>query len=231
MIFLMHELRYINSMIKSSSELLSKTVRGEKVDFDNLKSHAMTIFEQSSVLSSWLAIVDYHLDPKLFEKYIKSMVSLYRKFDKARLNFKRRAQNLGVGIHLIGQGEFSIEAYPIIDILPYLLIDNALKYSIKSGSIDVNFSSFERINVISVKAMGPFVESEELKNIFTSGFRGKNAIKVSALGNGMGLALVKKICEIHSATISATSSAQTISFNNCPFSEFTITMRFPNLDA
>ena len=47
------------------------------------------------------------------------------------------------------------------------------------------------------------IESNEIKNLFSPFFRGKNALKIN--GSGLGLCIVKRSVELHLGTIEVTS--------------------------
>ena len=63
---LMHEMRQINHIIKSSSEIVSKSVAGNNIDKNNLEYHSNQIFEHSYLVSLWLDIIDFEIDPDFF---------------------------------------------------------------------------------------------------------------------------------------------------------------------
>src|SRR5687768_11221657 len=129
------------------------------------------------------------------------MRNIYGKFYKAMLSFKRIAENKKIRIQPQGKSTALIYMYPIIDILPYLILDNAVKYSPMSGSISVQFSESSDFVDITTSSIGPSLEDEDLDRTFEKGYRGKRVLETNIQGSGRGLSLVKYICDIHDANV------------------------------
>ena len=79
------------------------------------------------------------------------------------------------------------------------LIDNAVKFSQKGGSIVLAAVSDEKEVRISVRDQGAGIATEELPRIFDAFHRGKVGAKVE--GFGLGLAAVKAIVEAHGGRV------------------------------
>ena len=78
------------------------------------------------------------------------------------------------------------------------LIDNALRYTPEGGSITVHAGSRYGAPVLSVSDNGPGVPPEELPRLVERFYRGRD---VEAEGNGLGLAIVRRIAELHGARL------------------------------
>ena len=85
------------------------------------------------------------------------------------------------------------------------LIDNAIKYTI-IGSVEVNLFTDEqqRLNV-EVVDTGIGISSQYLSNLFTPFSQEEQGYTRKYEGNGLGLALVKKYCELNGAEIEVES--------------------------
>lgn len=81
------------------------------------------------------------------------------------------------------------------------LIENALKYTIKEGTITVTAEARPRDLLISVADEGIGIPAEEQKNIFSKFFRAENAKKTETDGNGLGLHTTRRVVERHGGTI------------------------------
>lgn len=79
------------------------------------------------------------------------------------------------------------------------LIDNAVKFSQKGGTIVVSTMSDEKEIRISVRDQGTGIDAEELPRIFDAFHRGR--VKSKIQGFGLGLAAVKTIVEAHGGTV------------------------------
>ena len=87
----------------------------------------------------------------------------------------------------------------------YNLIENALKFSHTNGRVEVTLkpSSSDDCIEVSVKDDGEGISEEDLKHIYKPLYRGNTTNQVT--GTGIGLALVKKIVDLHAGHIEVTS--------------------------
>ena len=145
--------------------------------------------------------------------------NIYKKFDKCiRLVNSSRKK---LKIYIEGESYREINAYPNIDFIPYILLDNAVKYSYEGQEIKIKFLEKEANLQITVESYSPYCSPEELSLIFTRGYRGDNAIKISsATGSGIGLYFAKALCDLHEIDIYAESSDNTSEINGISYSLF-----------
>src|SRR5258708_128870 len=133
--FIMHDLRHINAMIRDSARLLGIATnlgnvdqdpprQASRIDVESIRHHASIVLEQAAILSLWLAIADMYIEPERFAKEPMRLISLHEIFYKAIINFKRLAGKKNVKIKLNGQGKFQVNAHPVLEIMPYILLDN-----------------------------------------------------------------------------------------------------------
>jgi two-component system sensor histidine kinase KdpD len=80
------------------------------------------------------------------------------------------------------------------------LIDNAAKYSILSGRIEISATEETDSIVLSVADHGPGVNADEQFSIFEKFYRGRHGSKTME-GTGMGLSIAKGIVEAHGGKI------------------------------
>ncbi len=88
------------------------------------------------------------------------------------------------------------------------LLDNAIKYNLKSGSVTVRI---ERLKdkpyvQISIQDTGIGIPQDQLTKVFKKFFRADNAVKVQTEGTGLGLYIVKNIIKRHGGGISVQST-------------------------
>ena len=84
------------------------------------------------------------------------------------------------------------------------LIDNAIKFSPKGGTIEIRlYEEFGNI-IFSIKDNGTGISKEDQKKIFEKFYKGDKSRNTD--GNGLGLSIVKRIIEIHHGEILLESS-------------------------
>jgi signal transduction histidine kinase len=224
---LLHELATINSLIKSSAETLSKSAKGN-LDKPSMVHHSEVILENSFLFSTQLDIVNYQLNPKYIsevEKFEKR--NLFGKFHKALISFKRITKSKRISFSTKGEIDTLIDSKPVIDTLPMLILDNAIKYSIKDSVIEIDFSETNNDVEVKVSNMGPYINPKEIKQLFSRGFRGSEAIKTNLPGHGCGLNFIKFICDIHNGNVSVESSDSVIKIGEISYSKFSIKITLP----
>lgn len=83
------------------------------------------------------------------------------------------------------------------------LMENGCKFSeAKESTVRLTYTS-EKV-ILNFQDSGVGIDEQELANIFTPFYRGKN--KDYASGNGIGLSLTQKIIDLHKGNISVTSN-------------------------
>jgi signal transduction histidine kinase len=85
------------------------------------------------------------------------------------------------------------------------LLDNAVKFSANKKEIHVILSTDEKNVILEVKDKGIGIPPDELDKIFEKFYQGKNALKQTVKGAGLGLTLVKHTVEAHGGRVSVKS--------------------------
>ena len=77
------------------------------------------------------------------------------------------------------------------------LIGNALKFTIRGGSVRVTLSPHPRGAQIQVIDTGVGIDAGELPHVFERFYRGSRANEARGSGSGLGLAIVRSVVEMH----------------------------------
>ena len=125
------------------------------------------------------------LDSVLFE-----MTSLVTK-RKLQMSFINKDRNLPKVFIDLGQMRAVLQN----------LLENAVRYTLPGGKIEIRFQVREKFLEISIKDDGIGILEEDEKNIFKRFFRARNAIKMETDGSGLGLFIAKGIIEKHGGKI------------------------------
>lgn len=115
-------------------------------------------------------------------------VRLYSSSDKNQYNLKADPSRLGIALAN--------------------LIDNAIRYNVKNGSVSIITEAvpgkpFVRV---SVKDTGVGVPKEETGKLFTKFYRGTNVVQIEPNGSGLGLYIAKNIINRHGGEVGVEST-------------------------
>ena len=83
------------------------------------------------------------------------------------------------------------------------LIDNAIKFSKDFGKIEIDIKNTPKDLSVTIKNSGVEIKEEEKEKIFSRFYRSRKALGIE--GTGVGLAIVKKIVNLHRGSITALS--------------------------
>lgn len=102
------------------------------------------------------------------------------------------------------------EAHGIRQLLT-IILDNAVKYSNKNGTITIKLQKSHKYIIISVKDNGIGIPKADLPHIFERFYRSNNVdqSKLKTKGYGLGLPLAKEIVERHNGSINIQSGPET----------------------
>lgn len=91
----------------------------------------------------------------------------------------------------------------LLSLAVYNLVENALKYSSPTDSVEVRALEDGKAVVVEVADSGAGIASDDLSRIFEELYRGSNARTTE--GSGLGLALVNRIISLHGGQIDVRS--------------------------
>ena len=103
------------------------------------------------------------------------------------------------------------------------LMENAVKYNVENGSVDVSLHPSDDRIVFSVSDTGIGIPEEDRLNIFSRFYRVDKARSREAGGSGLGLSIVHDAVQLHNGTI-------TVGANKPSGSIFTISFPRPSED-
>jgi len=83
------------------------------------------------------------------------------------------------------------------------VVRNAIRHTAAGSSVEVEAIPRDNILLIAIQDQGPGVQAEELQTIFEPFYRGTTG----GDGHGLGLAIARRVVEMHGGTISASNRA------------------------
>lgn len=189
----LHELRKLNNILKKQAYTLKNDLEKKRIFDSNVNLRNKNILSTTQLISARLNAYDFTLNPELIELTPKNNVVLYKKFDKARQCLEVITYELKTKINFIGSSKCKFECYNIIDLLPFILFENAIKYNYENSLINCEFitqeSKLQKI-IVSNKAILP--SENEVSKLKEKHFRGENISNIT--GSGKGLHIADLIC-------------------------------------
>ena len=202
----LHDITKVNKLIESCSKDIS---------LDNLskkeRAKRESIIHLSDFISKRIDLYRYVSNPEIIKIGRKRERDAYKLWDIYRYIFTELGHSKNINIdmkkyNLEGVEEKSdhtlFEATDSITALPFLLIDNAIKYSKNESTVQINFyqkdDNLKKIEICSIPSYK--IEESPIK-FFERGYRSSNNTSKSS-GSGLGLSIVKQICEFNDIGIS-----------------------------
>lgn len=217
----LHEVRRFSAQLSRFAERL----RCDTENQPSLNQTALSIFYTAGMISSRLAYTDLELNPRALENQTPIRSGIYRKFDKAKKILAEEARGKNVNIIQFGESRAEIDALPVFELLPFVLVENAIKYSPENQSVKIMFDVVDRRQCVTLVSVGPLASPMELPKLFEKGFRG---VQTNTLpGQGLGLYLAKKVCEYHDIRIRVESGPRILyQLGGRDYAEFKVILLF-----
>lgn len=220
----LHEVRRFSGELSSHAEHLSRQLEEQNADPAACEL-CETIFYTSGMISSRLAFTDLELNPAAVRLQVPLRTGIYKKFEKAGHVLSLKARSRHVSIQVKGTSFLEIEALPSFELLPFVILDNAIKYSPPYQSITARFDEStdrKRLEVV-VSSIGPYMELEEKSMVLERGKRGRHAEQSPVQGDGLGLYLAQFLCDYHDLRLSiASDPIGKYQINGVPYAMFTV---------
>lgn len=200
-----HELRTPITAIRTVNEVTLMnprlTLKQAKIQ---LRSNVEELEKLTRLTDGLLTLANFENTEITFHNL--SVDSLVRKAAN-RLASKAAARRITIehsvpkGLKVAGDETSLVEALVI-------LLDNAVKYSLKNGKITISVSRRQKQLKIDVTDRGIGIKPEEIGHIFERFYRADSARSKQQIdGYGLGLAIAKNIAKLHRGYISVKSKA------------------------
>ena len=198
-----HEMKTPIAIIKNYAELL----RSEHTTEEQRKEYALNIEGAAKRLSDLVGNI-LKLN-KLENQSITPEVVSYdvcRQLCECILQFEDAWEEKGIELETDMEDRALVEAdESLLELVWNNLFSNAVKFTEPGGKIKVTQTSDERFVKVSVSDTGCGMDQDSVKHIFDKFYQGDTSH--SKEGNGLGLALVKRVLELSDAEISVFSES------------------------
>ncbi len=197
MIAVTHELKTPIAVMQLNLETLQKRrlddIRQQKLIATTLQeADRLNALCNNLLLSSQIESGRYHVIQEEFnfsELVITSIKEFITRFPEKKFEYEISEKIFFYGDHFL------------LRIVINNLIDNAIKYTPKETSVNIEVMEKERQIICFVKDLGKGIVDEEKKKVFDKFYRIGNHATKSSKGTGLGLYLSKKIILQHKGNI------------------------------
>ncbi len=131
----------------------------------------------------------------------KEQVNLLELADSAASALREQAEERRISLSVTGEGAVVNGVRGFLYEMFYNLIDNAIKYNIDGGRVEVSVSAGDAGTTVSVKDTGIGIPPEYQARVFERFFRVDKSRSKASGGTGLGLSIVKHIAQYHHAEI------------------------------
>jgi signal transduction histidine kinase len=198
-----HELRTPLSVIKGTLEVLIRKRRDAEQYESKIAYCINEVDRMSNIIDQLLMLARYEsgkIEPMTRE------IELNESIRYLMLRTEPLAQEKGIEIKFQEDNKYVVKADPsMIEVILENLLSNSIKYSNGSKEIDISIEKKEDKVICSVKDFGIGMKKEQISRIFDRFYRSEEARSTQHSGNGIGLAIVKRLADIQNLEITYTS--------------------------
>lgn len=187
------------------------------------------IFAFTGILSTKTDIMNFLSNTDLSLSLPEKDFCVHKKFSKIMKCLNTKAKCKDIDIATEGSSYKNISGPRGFELIPFLLLENAIKYSPNNNIITLKFEDFDDKIQIKIESMGPLIDSDEKSKIFTKNYRGRHAEAVEKAGQGIGLYTVKEfLSRGFSGTINVYQSPKNqCNLNNTTYLQTTFELNIP----
>jgi len=199
-----HELRTPLTITKGETELALRKDRTPEVYRDVLESNLEEIDRMSRIVDELLFLSRADLGEIKMAKERVQLDHLVQEIQHQALVLGKDREVETVVNHL-EPAEVEGDEWRLRELL-LNIVDNAVKYSLEKGLVEINLERSNHMAKLSVKDYGIGMSPEEQHMIFDRFFRSDTARAHAQKGTGLGLAICKWIAESHHGKIQVEST-------------------------
>jgi signal transduction histidine kinase len=215
-----HEIRSMNTSLYHAGFELQ-----EQLLYDKQKlALAKNVVALSELVSARIELAD--LATTSLEEHIVQFtapIPVYKKFDKIVKCYIAYAAKREITITIDGDSRSQTRGIEQFEMIPLIVIDNAVKYSPNKSSIDISIKEHEKYVEVSVTSLGPKIEPHEKNSIFDREVRGVHALKSGQGGSGIGLYFARRLLDSIGAAISIAQESQPVTMGPIQGKSFYLT--------
>lgn len=199
-----HELRTPLAVIKGTLEVLMRKPRSREEYEEKIKFCIEEVNRINTIVDRLLMLARFESSQQVIKKEQVDINAVLGTL------VERHTKNSGSTIKVEYEDNNAIIAQTDEYLLTVILdniIENALKYSRDSKPVKISAKTTDAQIFISVTDNGMGIAEDEVENVFNPFFRSKAATGNKIKGTGIGLSIVKRLCELLGIEIALQSKA------------------------
>ncbi len=196
-----HELKTPLQSILGSAELLENGL----VEQDDIPRFAGLIHTETARLVALVEDIIHLSQLDEGATPAEETVDLLETAENAASVLRENAAEKHVSISVTGEHAQVKGVGGLLHEMIYNLCENAIKYNVENGSVEIAVSSTEQGAAVSVRDTGIGIPPEYQARVFERFFRVDKSRSKASGGTGLGLSIVKHIAQYHHAVIALRS--------------------------
>ena len=225
-----HELRKLNTQLKGVVTKLNPAISQLRNKTEYIETLNLDIYSISNLMSIRLDTYDLEVNPILNLSSNKREIAIYKKIEKVYKCLNAEAKRKNVGIYLDGKSYNLFSASNSIEIAFFIVLENAIKYSIENETIKITFKETEDRLTLTFMNWGIRPGDDEIKKLTDRNYRSRNVINRNVEeGRGIGLYLLNQICSVNDIQLKIKLGNDNKYHNGYRYSPFFVEMKFDGM--
>lgn len=226
---IMHEIHTSLNSITSTLGDISRLDITKSDAQEQIKETILDVSNYADSIRMYLSYWQLSNDSNYFENASKNPVDLWWLFNHPNAYFQNlmRKKNIKYKVDKLDDRIPTIDAFPILNAVVNVLLDNAVKYSPKSGEINCTFELTRFDLIFTIENDGPYLSEDEKETVIEYGARGRNAAKSGANGHGYGLTFLDEIIYNHGGELEIDTAYSSSKVGDIPYGKFICKVTLP----
>lgn len=188
-----HELRTPITTIKGTLEVLLRKPRNEKEYREKINYCLSELNRSQLILDNLLMIARFDNDKvQIHSQKVDITEWSMQNIERFKLQIERKALKFQFQI----SEKTTLFTDPdLLTLILNNLLSNAVKYTSHGGTISLKVENLSKTTVLSLTNSGQGIDPENLPYLFDRFYRPNNQMSSTIEGEGLGLPIVKKLCD------------------------------------
>lgn len=208
----LHDMLHVVHIITHNAKGMIRRLPGSSPDeqIENAPADQKALLKSIVLLRTHLSMPGIVANPDSASYGDKYEISIYNMVDRLVRIHDQYASSRQIQIGILGSSFKMAICYPSIEVLALVLIDNAIKYSLKEKEVRVTVEDRENPSgvFVSVESYGPVIPKDVRDTVFEKGGTAEFTQAVASSGAGVGLYIGSVIAKAHGFDIKYTCESE-----------------------